>query len=117
MSKYVYEIDKSDKATQQKLFYLQQSAVKKILLFAPAAIGYLLHAPLFYLLKWLGDKLIKEEGHNDSKIVAFLFLMYPLFLLLLSLLMFTFTGGWYSFGVLLLLPFTAWAFVQLKPQL
>ena len=72
LSKYVYEIDGTDKATQQKLFYVKQSAVKKLILFAPAAIGYLLHAPLYYLLKWLGDKLIKEEGHNDSKIVAFL---------------------------------------------
>ena len=117
LSKYVYEIDETDKATQHKIFYLKQSAVKKILLFAPAAIGYFLHAPLFYLLKLLGNKLIKEDGHDDSKIVAFLFLMYPLFLLLLSLLLFTFTGRWYSFGVLLLLPFTAWAFVQLKPQL
>ena len=117
LSKYVYEIDKTDKATQQKLFYVKQSAVKKILLFVPAVIGYLLHAPLFYLLKWLGDRLIKEEGHDDSKIVAFLFLLYPLFLLLLSFLLLFFTGCWYWMGLLLLLPFTAWAFVQLKPQL
>ena len=117
LSKYVYEIDGTDKATQQKLFYVKQSAVKKLILFAPAAIGYLLHAPLYYLLKWLGDKLIKEDGHDDSKIVAFLFLFYPLLLIVLSLPLLFFTGCWYWMGLLLLLPFTAWAFVQLKPQL
>ena len=117
LSKYVYEIDKPDKATEHKLFYVKQSALKKKLLFIPASIGYVLHAPLFYFIKWLGNKLIKEEGHDDSKIVAFLFLFYPLFLLLLSLLLLFFTGSWYVLGLLLLLPFTAWSFVQLKPQL
>ena len=117
LSKHVYEIDETDKVTQHKVFYIKQSAVKKILLFAPAVIGYLLHAPIFYLLKWLSDKLIREEGHDDSKIVAFLFLLYPLFLLLLSFLFLFFTGSWFAFGLLVMLPFTAWAFVQLKPQL
>ena len=117
LEKHVYEIDKTDKATQHKIFYVKQPALKKTILFIPAAIGYFVHAPLFYLLKLLGNKLIKEEGHDDSKIVAFLFLFYPLFLLLVSLLLLFFTGYWYSLLLLLMLPFTAWAFVQLKPQL
>jgi 1-acyl-sn-glycerol-3-phosphate acyltransferase len=117
LSKYVYEIDEIDKATQHKLFYVKQSSLKKILLFIPALIGYIVHAPVFYLVKFLGNKLIKEDGHDDSKIVAFLFLLYPLFLLLLSFLLLFCTGSWYFLGLLLMLPFTAWAFVQLKPQL
>ncbi len=117
LSKYVYEIDETDKATQHKLFYLKQPTVKKIALFIPALIGYILHAPVFYLVKMLGDTLIKENGHDDSKIVAFLFLFYPLLLLLLSLLLLFFTGSWFAFGLILVLPFTAWAFVQLKTQL
>jgi 1-acyl-sn-glycerol-3-phosphate acyltransferase len=117
LSKYVYEIDKTDKAIRHKIFYVKQSSLKKALLFIPAVTGYVVHAPLFYFIKWLGYKLIKEDGHDDSKIVAFLFLFYPLFLLLLSFLLLFFTGSWFVFGLLLLLPFTAWAFVQLKPQL
>ena len=117
LSRYVYEIDETDLATQKKIFYVKQSSLKKILLFIPAAIGYLVHAPVFYFIKWLTDKLIKEAGHDDSKIVAFLFLFYPLFLLLLSMLLLFFTASWLAFTLLLVLPFTAWAFVQLKQQL
>ena len=117
LEQFVYEIDETDKATLHKIFYVKQSALKKTLLFIPAIAGYIIHAPVFYFVKMLGDKLIKEDGHDDSKIVAFLFLLYPLFLIMLSLLLLFFTGSWYSPGVLLLLPFTAWAFVQLKPQL
>ncbi len=116
LSKYVYEIDETDKAAQHKLFYVKQGAEKKILLFIPALIGYIVHAPAFYLVKMLGDKLIKEDGHDDSKIVAFLFLLYPLFLFSLSFLLLFFTGSWFAFSLLLVLPFTAWAFVQLKAQ-
>ena len=117
LGKYVFEIDKSDKAIQQKIFYVKQTILKKILLIIPAVIGYIVHAPVFYFVKMLGDKLVREDGHDDSKIIAFLFIAYPVFLLLLSVLLLIFTGCWFSFGVLLLLPFTAWALVQLKPQL
>ncbi len=117
LSKYVYEIDETDKVTQHKIFYVKQSAVKKILLFIPAVAGYIIHAPVFYFVKILGDRLVKEDGHDDSKIVAFLFLLYPLFLLLLCFLLFFFAGSWYVFSLLPALPFTAWAFVQLKTQL
>ena len=117
LGKYVFEIDKSDKAIQQNIFYVKQTILKKILLFIPAVIGYIVHAPVFYFVKMLGDKLVREDGHDDSKIIAFLFIAYPVFLLLLSVLLLIFTGCWFSFGVLLLLPFTAWALVQLKPQL
>ncbi|MEP7239008.1 MAG: 1-acyl-sn-glycerol-3-phosphate acyltransferase [Ferruginibacter sp.] len=116
LSKYVYEIDENDKATQHKIFYVKQSTLKKILLFIPAVAGYIIHAPVFYFVKMLGNSLVREVGHNDSKIVAFLFLLYPLLLLLLTFLLFFFTGSWYAFSLLLVLPFTAWAFVQLKPQ-
>ena len=108
---------KNDKAALHKAFYVKQPLLKKILLAIPAAVGYIIHAPLFYVVKLLADKLIREAGHDDSKIVAFLFFTYPVFLLLLCMLLFTFTGCWYWFGILLVLPFTAWAFVQLKPQL
>ena len=117
LSKYVFEIESEDKASLHKAFYIKQSLLKKILLFFPAAIGAIAHAPLYYFVKWLGNTLIKEEGHDDSKLIGFLFILYPVFLLTISFLLFYFTGYWLSFLILLLLPFTAWAFVQLKKQL
>jgi 1-acyl-sn-glycerol-3-phosphate acyltransferase len=117
LNKYVFEIEKSDKATLHKTFYVDQSLVKKILLFIPALIALLAHAPLFYFTKWLGNYLIKEDGHDDAKLVAFLFIFYPVFLIIASVLLYVFTQSLLSFSSLLVLPFTAWAYVQLKKQL
>lgn len=117
LGKYVFEIAPGDKNTLREKFYIKQSLVKKVILFIPAVLGFLVHAPLFYFIKWISGKLIKEVGHYDSKIVGFLFLLYPVFLLTVSLILFYFTNGWYALAGLLLLPFTGWSFVQLKKQL
>ncbi len=117
LGKYVFEIEPDDKAALHDAFYIKQSALKKALLFIPAVFGSVVHAPLYYFTKWLGDTLIKEEGHDDSKLIGFLFIFYPLFLLKLSGIIFYMTGNWFSFLLILILPFTAWSYVQLKKQL
>lgn len=117
LSKDVLEIDSSDKAALHEAFYINQSGLKRILLFIPALIGLLIHAPLYYFVKWLADMLVKEDGHDDSKKVGFFFILYPIFLLILSAIVFLFTGNWFSFLLILILPFTAWSYVQLKKQL
>lgn len=117
LTKHVFEIDENDKATLKETFYVEQALWKKILLFVPALIGMVIHAPLFYFIRWLGNTLIKEDGHDDSKLIGFLFVLYPVFLLTLSVIGFCLTGNWLFFLILLVMPFTAWAFVQLKKQL
>ena len=117
LGKYVFEIDSNDKIALHEAFYVNQSLVKKILLFPPATAGLIIHAPVFFFVKWLANVLIKEEGHYDSKLVAFLFVLYPVFLLILSLIVFFITSNWFSLLLILILPFTAWCYVQLKKQL
>ncbi len=117
LAEHIFEINNTDKIALQKAFYIRQPLLKKILLGVPAAIGLLIHAPLYLLIKWISDGLIKEPGHDDSKIVGFLLVLYPVFLFVFSFSLFYFTGNWLSFLSLLLLPFTAWAFVQLKKQM
>ncbi|MGB4843630.1 MAG: 1-acyl-sn-glycerol-3-phosphate acyltransferase [Ferruginibacter sp.] len=117
LSKYVFEIDEADKKTLHKTFYVNQSLLKKAMLFVPAAAGLIVHAPLYYFVSWLGNLLIKEEGHYDGKMIALLFILYPVFLLLISLVLFSFTANWLYFLALLILPFTAWSFIQVKKQL
>ena len=116
LSNHIFEINENDKQALHETFYVKQSFIKKIMLFIPAVTGYVLHAPLYYFIKWLGNVLIKEKGHYDAKIIAFLFLLYPIFLLTVSTILFYVSCNWFSFFVILLLPFTAWAFVQLKQQ-
>ncbi len=117
LGKYVFEIDSADKKALHDKFYIRHSLIKKIVLFFPAVSGFLIHAPFYLFIKWLGINVNKEPGHFDSKIVALLFVLYPVFLLLLSGLIFYFTGNLLSIFILVLLPFTAWAYVQIKKQL
>ncbi len=117
LEKSVFEIDRNDKVSLHQHFYIKQPLAKRILLFIPALTGVLLHAPLFYCIKWLGDTLVKEDGHDDSKMIGFLFVLYPLFLLLVTAVIFLFTKCWLSLLLLAVLPFTAWSYVQLKKQL
>lgn len=117
LSNYVFEIDGKDKASLHAHFFIKQRLIKKVVLFIPASIGFIIHAPVYIFIKWLGNVLVKEDGHFDSTIVGLLFILYPFFIGVTSFLLFSFTGNWFSFSLILLLPFTAWAFVQLKKQL
>lgn len=117
LSKYVFEIKHDNKAALHKAFFKKQPLLKKILLFIPALAGLIIHAPLYYFTKWLGNHLIKEDGHDDSKLIGFLFILYPAYLLLLFAIGFIVSGSWLSIFLLLILPFTAWSYVQVKKQL
>ena len=114
---FVFEIDKNDQSQLHKTFYVAHSAAKKTLLFIPAITGWLIHAPLFYPIKNYVLKSPLDKEHYDSVVVAILLLAYPLYLLLLTGITFYITCRWESFLLLAALPFSAWAYVQLKQQL
>jgi 1-acyl-sn-glycerol-3-phosphate acyltransferase len=117
LSSCVFEINKNDKTALQKVFYLSQSLLKKTLLFIPSVIGWLLHAPLYFAVKYFVKKSAFDNDHYDSIIVAILLVAYPLYLIIISLTVLIITHHLLSFLVLLLFPITAWTHVQLKKQL
>lgn len=117
LSKHVFEIENDDSTALHKKFFITQPLLNRILLFIPAIAGLIIHAPLFYFTKWLGNSLIKEDSHDDAKLIAFLFILYPAYLLLLLVISYIVTGSWLAIFLLLILPFTAWSYVQLKKQL
>lgn len=114
LQQLVYEIDPQDKEIIQKKF-----CIKKLpsfyLLLLPAIVGWILHAPLYYLCRFFTGRYFKNSGHYDSVLNSLLLLFYPFYLLILF-----FSGYSFQplFGVLLftLAPFTAWAAVQAKYQ-
>jgi 1-acyl-sn-glycerol-3-phosphate acyltransferase len=118
LSRLVYEIERNDTDKKKVLLTAKNSLLKKIVLAVPAAIGYIIHCPLYLPVKYFMQK--KRSflaDHFDSVMIAILTFTYPLYILLISLSAFiVFKSSW-LFLLLLILPFTAWAFVQLKPQL
>ncbi len=117
LQQLVFEIPGADKQLQKQKLEIQQSLLKKILLFLPAVAGWITHAPLYYTVKGFTAKKTRETGHYDSVMTSILLFSYPIYLLAVVLVVTLLTGSLWSLSILLLLPFCARALVQLKPQL
>lgn len=117
LEKLVFEIPKQDKQKQKQLLVLKPPELKQLLLSIPAAIGFLIHLPLYIPVKNYTWKRTNHNDHFDSVLLAILLFTYPFYLLLIVAVSWKLTGCWWVIFSALLIPFTAWAYVQLKPQL
>lgn len=113
----VYEIPKDNRQLQKEKLKVPVSIARKIILALPAIPGYLLHLPLYMPVQSFTKKRTWHSDHFDSIMVAILFVIYPVYLILLIILVFLFTKSWWALSLFLVLPFCAWAYVQLKSQL
>ena len=111
----VVEAKPTDKERIKKIFFVPQPLIKKILLFIPAIIGWLLHAPIYYPLI-LSIK-YKANDHFDSIVVGLLFIIYPIYLLAITITIYVLTGNLWALSLLFVIPFTAWSLLQLKKQM
>ena len=117
LSPLVFEIEKEHKKKQKELLEIKPSLLTKILLAIPAAIGWLVHAPLYLPIKYWVHKKYDNTGHLDAMQIVLPLFIYPFYLLLIVLFsFFIFKTGW-VFLLMIILPFTAWSYVQVKGQL
>ena len=114
LKELVIEINKENKAAIKKEFIVPASPIKKILLFIPSLLGWVVHASFYYPLKKLAWNSNTHKDHFDSILMGFLFFAYPVYLLLLSLLVYWLVGSWWGLAVFFVLPFFAWSCLQLK---
>lgn len=117
MEKLVFEIPKEDIDMQSRWLELPPSPVKRILLVIPALVGWIFHAPLYLSLKWFTRKKAGRSDHFDSILTALLVISYPAYLAIITALIWIISGNWQAVFLLLILPFSAWAYTQLKTQL
>ncbi len=116
LKQVVLEINKNDKPTILEKFSIPVSLIKKIILFIPALIGWLIHAPIYYPLKNFTWKRTAHNDHFDSVLIGSLLILEPFYLLLICLIIYWLAGGWWWVATLILFPFCAWSYVQLKQQ-
>ena len=117
LQQLVFEIDKTDVEKQRQLLEKKPSVPAKIFLFIPAIIGWLLNAPLYLPVKNFTYKRANHNDHYDAILIGLLLFAYPLYVILITIFIFIPTHSWFSFLTIILMPFTAWAYVQVKPQL
>jgi len=113
----VFEIEKNDKKKQKELLEINPSLLTKILLAIPAAIGWLIHAPLYLPIKYWVHKKYNNSGHVDAMQIVLPIFIYPFYLLLIIFLLFFTLNTYWVFLLIIILPFTAWSYVQVKGQL
>jgi len=117
LSPLVFEIEKKDKKRQKELLEIDLSLFTKILLAIPAAIGWLIHAPLYLPIKHWVHKKYNNSGHVDAMQIVLPLFIYPFYLLLIIFLLFFTLNTYWVFLLIIILPFTAWSYVQVKGQL
>ena len=117
LSPLVYEIEKEDKKKQKELLEIKPSLLTKILLAIPATIGWLVHAPLYLPIKYWVHKKYNNSGHVDAMQIVLPIFIYPFYLLSITFLLFFSLNTYWVFLLIIILPFTAWSYVQVKGQL
>lgn len=113
----VFEIDKNDKQKQKELLELKPSLLKKIILFIPAVIGFIVHSILYLPVRAFVISRTMNNDHFDSVLLALLLVKYPFFLLIITITLFFILKSWWVFLLFLILPFTAWSYMQVKRQI
>jgi 1-acyl-sn-glycerol-3-phosphate acyltransferase len=113
----VYELPKDDIHARHEQLSVKTGLAKRMLLALPAALGWLIHLPLYLPLQRFVFRKTAHNDHYDSVMAALLLFLYPCYLLLITFLFYMITGSILSFWLLLIVPFTAWSFVQLKQQI
>ncbi|HMK26111.1 MAG TPA: 1-acyl-sn-glycerol-3-phosphate acyltransferase [Chitinophagaceae bacterium] len=117
LEKLVFEIPKTDRQAQAAKLEIKPSLLKKILLPIPATIGWLIHLPLYLPVKYFVWKRTFKNDHYDSVMMVILLFTYPVYLLIIITMLWIILHCWWIVFLLVLAPFTAWSYIQLKPQL
>ena len=112
----VFEVDKKDILKQKEMLERRPTILQKVIFTIPAALGFLFHAPLYLPVKSFVWKKCNHNDHYDSVLAAILLFSYPLYLLLIAVILFFIFKSVYIFLILLVLPFTAWSYTLLKGQ-
>jgi 1-acyl-sn-glycerol-3-phosphate acyltransferase len=112
LERLVYEIDEDDTRKRNALFPREKGLVYYLLL-VPALVGFILHAPLFFVCKMITHLRFRNSGHYDSVLTSLLLILYPFYFLAVVLLCCT-ASAFCGISAIVLLPFTAWACVQVK---
>lgn len=115
LNNLVIEIDRTDKKKVTQIFFVPQPIFKKIVLFIPSLIGYGIHFPLYYAAVLAIKN--RANDHYDSIIVGLLFLFYPIYIIVITVIIYLLTRQTCSWILLAAIPFTAWATLQLKKQI
>ena len=93
----------------------QPDAIMKLLLYLPAMLGAVLHAPLYIPLAAITKKISADNVHYDSLMFVMLIFLYPLLLIVCGTLLYLTTGNALAgLAVIIVMPLLALCFIHWK---
>ena len=114
LSKLVYEIDEKDAVKRKSIFSIKKKS-SLLFLLIPGILGMLVHLPLYLPIKLFTELRFKKSGHYDSVVTSLLIMLYPVYLLVVFLLLFP-PSGPLALIVFVLLPILAKCALEVKYQ-
>jgi 1-acyl-sn-glycerol-3-phosphate acyltransferase len=102
-----------DEKDAKRFFTGKKNLLRIILLFIPGIIGWIIHAPLFYLCRILTGIKFKKTDHYDGVLTGLLLLGYPFYILLFTLICFS-HFSYVALSIPFLFPLVAWCWLQTK---
>lgn len=87
----------------------------RLILLIPAMLGAVIHAPYYLLTQSICRHQTSDNPHYDSVLIAVLFVTYPIVLLVVAAIIFSYTGQWWTWPMVLLgLPALALCYIRWK---
>jgi 1-acyl-sn-glycerol-3-phosphate acyltransferase len=117
LEQLVIHIKPVNKETVKQTFELKVSAFKKIALAIPAAIGYIIHAPLYIPIQKFAKRKFGKIDHYDSVVTGLILLSYPFYMALWAVAASFIFCPYRWLLTFLVMPFCGWSYVQLKKQM
>jgi 1-acyl-sn-glycerol-3-phosphate acyltransferase len=112
----VHEIDSTNLRKKKSTMGVVVPMPIKLVLLIPSCIGWLAHLPLWLPIKLVAKKFGAKNDHYDSILVGLLFVCYPIFLLIVGILLTATVGAGWALAFLLLSPLLSWSYMYIKPQ-
>lgn len=116
LERLVIEADGNNRQQLRSMFAVPTPLWKQILLLLPAIAGYILHLPQFMACYGLTEWKAKGSDHRDAILHALMILTYPVYVSLLTGILYLQINCVYSLLLFILAPLSAWSSIQLKPQ-
>ena len=114
LQQLVYEINEHDMEKIKTTFALPVQPIKQTLLLLPGLLGYIICAPVYFLLKNFANKKFAHSGHYDSFMVAPLFFLFPIYLFIIFLVLIIATSVKWAAIVIIIAIFCAWSTLQIR---
>lgn len=116
LEKLVYQFDLHDNSGLRQRMEVPIGTIERNLLRPLALLGYFLHWPVYRITYNMIYPKLGHTVHFDSVLFGGLLIAYPIYLILLTLVLFLLTQSAWCLLLPVVAPFLAWALVRIKEQ-